>query len=112
MFTCLSDNSLLGSCLRGLTQNQNEAANQVLWTKCPKTKFCGRVKLLLAVCETVIHFNNGAGARAVLLKTSGFAPGTNMLSAQTHKCQSSVELQKFTWKNKVKKQGKDDIYAW
>ena len=41
LFTCCSDDSLLGRCLRGLTQNQNEAANQVLWTKCPKTKFCG-----------------------------------------------------------------------
>ena len=81
LFTRLSDDSLLGRCLRGLTQNQNEAANQVLWTKCPKTKFCGRVKLQLAVCETVTHFNSGAGARAVLLKASGVAPGTNMLSA-------------------------------
>ena len=39
------------------------------------------MKLQLAVCETVTHFNSGAGARAVLLKASGVAPGTNMLSA-------------------------------
>ena len=81
LFIRLSDDSLLNRCLLGLTQNQNEAINQVLWSKCPKTRFCGRVKLELAVCETITKFNSGAGSKAVLLKTSGVAPGTNMLAA-------------------------------
>ena len=49
IFTRLSEDKLLDHCLQGLTQNQNEAANQVLCGKCRKTKFCGQNKVLLAV---------------------------------------------------------------
>ena len=49
LFINLSKNELLNRCLQGLTQNQNEAINGLLWSKCPKTKFCGKVKVLLAV---------------------------------------------------------------
>ena len=111
LFTRLSDDSLLGRCLRGLTQNQNEAANQVLWTKCPKTKFCGRVKLQLALCETVTHFNSGAGARAVLLKAYGVAPGTNMLSALRKSDDKRIKfaarkISAKAWLNRRKLRGK------
>ena len=41
IFTRLSNHDLLSRCLKGMTQNQNEAANGILWSKCPKTKFCG-----------------------------------------------------------------------
>ena len=81
LFTRLSNNTLLNRCVLGLTQNQNEAANQILWNKCLKTKFCGRIKLLLAVCETVCHYNTGAGSRAALLKASGVKPNLNMIGA-------------------------------
>ena len=49
IFTRLSEDKLLDHCLQGLPQKENEAANQVLWGKCPTTKFCGRNKVLLAV---------------------------------------------------------------
>ena len=81
LFTRLTEDSLLESCLLGLTQNQNEAVNQVLWTKCPKTKFCGRDKVLLAVTETVAYFNTGAASKATLLKSLGVTPSENMLMA-------------------------------
>ena len=81
IFTRLSEDKLLDHCLQGLTQNQNEAANQVLWGKCPKTKFCGRNKVLLAVTETVSHFNTGAASTASLLKAAGVVPSENMMSA-------------------------------
>ena len=64
IFTRLSNESLLKRCLRGLTQNQNEAANGVLWSKCPKRKFCGLTKVKLAVAETVLEFNTGSSAIA------------------------------------------------
>jgi hypothetical protein len=41
ILTRLSKDDLLIRCLKGITQNQNEAANGILWSKCPKTKFCG-----------------------------------------------------------------------
>jgi len=46
LFKSLSDSTLLSCCLKGLTQNQNEALNGVLWSKCPKTKFAGRGKVV------------------------------------------------------------------
>ena len=42
LFERLTDSSLLSRCLKGLTQNQNESINGMLWRKCPKTQFCGK----------------------------------------------------------------------
>ena len=53
----------------------------MLWSKCPKTKFCDRQKILLAVSETIGEFNTGAASKAMVLKSSGAAPHHNMLSA-------------------------------
>ena len=47
--------------------------------KCQKTKFCGRNKVLLAVTETVSHFNTASTAS--LLKAAGVVPSENMMSA-------------------------------
>ena len=58
-FDRLSDDKLLKRCLSGFTQNQNESINSVLWSRCPKSKFCGVVKVKLAVAETVCQFNTG-----------------------------------------------------
>ena len=69
-----SSEELINRCLQGPAQNQNETANQVLWTKCPKTKFCGRTKDFLAVTETVSHFNTGAASTATLLKAAVVIP--------------------------------------
>ena len=39
IFQRLSKNDLLNRCLRGMTQNQNESINGVLWGRCPKLNF-------------------------------------------------------------------------
>ena len=66
IFTRLSNDDLLNRCLKGLTQNQNEAANGVLWSKCPKRKFYGLNKVKLAFAQTVSEFNTGNCATAHL----------------------------------------------
>ena len=81
IFMRLSNDTLLSRCLLGITQNQNEAVNGVLWSRCPKTKFCGRTKLVMAVSETVCHFNTGAGYTLSLMETLDIEPSSNMLSA-------------------------------
>jgi len=63
------------------TQNQNEAINGILCSKCPKTKFCGKRKVLLAVSETVSHFNTGTASRATLMEAVAVNPSCNMLTA-------------------------------
>ena len=50
-----------------------------MWNKCPKIRFCGRVKLLLAVSQTIAYFNTGAGSKASLLKSVGVNPGINTI---------------------------------
>ena len=55
IFQRLSKNDLLNRCFRGMIQNRNESFNGVLWGRCPKTKFCGRQKVELAVSETVMN---------------------------------------------------------
>ena len=62
LFVRLSDSELLSRCLKGLTQNQNESINGILWSRCPKTKFCGLKKLNLFVAEAVAYFNGGVGS--------------------------------------------------
>ena len=62
IFTRLSNWELLSRCQGGFTQNQNEAINQVLWSRCLKTRFCGYYKLKLAECDTIAHSNGGATA--------------------------------------------------
>ena len=53
MFQRLTNDELLKRCMMGLTQNQNESINIVLWSICLKTKFCGIKKVLLAAAEAI-----------------------------------------------------------
>ena len=77
IFDRLSKDELLDRCLMGLTQNQNESINSILWSKCPKRKFCGRHKLVLGAAETVCHFNTGCASVAELLQECNVAVGSN-----------------------------------
>ena len=77
IFMALSDDTLLDRCLLGLTQNQNESINNILWRFCPKITFVGRTKLELGVYQTVGHFNEGAAFQAEVIERSGFQLGSN-----------------------------------
>ena len=79
IFTRLADGSLLQRCMQGLTQNQNESINRLLWSLCPKTKFCGRKRVEVAVCNAVCHFNQGATSRCSFLSSSGVTPAIHMI---------------------------------
>ena len=75
IFTRLSKDELLGRCLEGYTQIQNESVNGMLWNKCPKTRFCDKRKLELSVAETVMEFNTSVGCKAEILESLGLDPG-------------------------------------
>ena len=82
IFTRLSSDALLNRCLQGMTQNQNEAVNGMLWSRCPKTRFCGVRRVRIAVCETVAVFNTGAGSKAAVMKLCGItSPGAQTMKA-------------------------------
>jgi len=79
IFKRLSDNELLNRCLLGLTQNQNECINGLLWSRVPKSAFCGKRRIEIAVCETVCVANTGAASKGLLMEKLGISPGYNML---------------------------------
>lgn len=102
IFKRLSNNELLTRCLKGLTQSQNEAINGILWSHCPKTKFCGARKVRIAVCKTIAVFNTGSASKAVLMKMCGIEPGRNTMKALRlqDKLRSSSAAQKVSKKYK------------
>ena len=80
IFVRLSSNDLLNSCKKGLTQNQNESSN-VLWTKCSKRIFTGKDRFMIAVCEAITAFNNGARSTKTLFERLRLACGHNTTKA-------------------------------
>ena len=72
IFERLYKDELLSHYLKGLTQNQNESFNSLLWTtKCPKTKYCGLRRVEIALPEAVSVCNTGAASKWVLMKDMG-----------------------------------------
>ena len=61
----VSEDKLLQRCLMGLTPNQNEAINGIIWANCPKTSFFRRQEVEIVVCEKVCYFNSGWLAKAL-----------------------------------------------
>ena len=59
VFVSLIDDNLLQKYLYGKTQNNNESLNGLIWKRCPKDVFVGRVTLELGVASAVIAFNDG-----------------------------------------------------
>lgn len=89
-FESLSDDSLLSRCLLGVTQNQNEAINGILWRYCNKNSFNGLKKLKLAASLTVGRFNSGEGFISDIIEKLGFQPGDNTINAQTRKDKARI----------------------
>eukprot|EP00794_Sanderia_malayensis_P019662 gene19662-21609_t len=77
----LSADELLKRCLKGLTQNQNESINSILWSKISKTRFCGKRRVSIAAGETVCTANTGAASKGSILMRLGVKPGRNTLSS-------------------------------
>lgn len=74
-FRTLADPELLKKCLHGKTQNNNESFNNLVWLRCPKTTFCGKRVLNIAVYDAVLHFNEGSKGRIEVLRKAGLEPG-------------------------------------
>ena len=68
----LSDDTLLGKCYHGMTPNNSEALNQIIWKRCPEKMsgrdvrkrcpedtFVSRSTLQFRVCYAAINFNDG-----------------------------------------------------
>ena len=81
IFYRLASRVLLQKCQRGLTQNQNESFNNLIWKRCPKIMCLGKERIVYAVSEAVCTYNTGAGGKAFIIKATGIESiGSNLIS--------------------------------
>ena len=71
----LSDPALLSRCLPGFTQNANESINSLVWIRCPKHKWHGRKRILLATASVTLQFSAGATAKHKVMARAWLAVG-------------------------------------
>ena len=62
VFKQLSSEALLKNYLHGKTQHQNEAFNETIWERLPKTKFVALPELQFGVYDAASNFNMGKKA--------------------------------------------------
>ena len=82
IYVSLSDKALLQRCLRGATQNQNEAFNGMVWHYCPKDGFASSEVVDMAANLAVVRFNNGALILLAVLRKVGCNPAGNFTIRQ------------------------------
>ena len=71
----LGSDKLLERCVHGLTQNDNESFNQIIWKKAPKDVFVARKTLEIAVASAVLSFNDGGSGILKIYNKCGIPPG-------------------------------------
>ena len=82
IFERLLGATLLERCWKGLTRNQNEAINQILWKKCPNNSFCSKRRVVISTCQSILQFNGGSTCSADIRRSLGVEPGHNFFSAK------------------------------
>jgi hypothetical protein len=74
LYTKMSDPNLLERMCHGRTQNANESFNSLIWTRCPKTVFVGKLRVDSAVAAAVGAYNEGASLLSERMEKLGIAP--------------------------------------
>ena len=92
IFERLSETSLLERCQKGLTQNQNESLNNILWSKCPKRVFCGQTKLKSAASLSVLTWNCGAAGQGKVLEEVGL-PNIGINTLRGYRIENATRVQ-------------------
>eukprot|EP00794_Sanderia_malayensis_P014632 gene14632-16150_t len=101
IFRDLNRNELLSKCLDGLTQNVNEAFNQIVWKKCPKA-YVGRNTLEMGVCSAVLSFNDGPTGINRVFKLLRFSENVQFekMAAKKTKVQKAKRTERFKARRK------------
>ncbi|XP_033099991.1 uncharacterized protein LOC117103531 [Anneissia japonica] len=107
----LSDIKLLQRCLPGLTQNQNESFNSLIWARCPKERSFGPKFVNRAVYSAILHWNIGATSRERVMERMALSVGQHTQTINdkkdTDRINQSVRRANDDQKQK-RKQKKDD----
>lgn len=72
IFQRLASDSLLERCSMGETQNRNESIHNMIWSRCPKTVNCSKVRVDIAAARGVSDFNHGVNISALNVFDLGF----------------------------------------
>ena len=100
LFMDLSDDNLFKKCLYGQTQNNNESLNSVIFKRCPKDVFVGRLTLAMGVASAVISFNNGQSGILKIMENLSVNPGENCIRYYNERDNTRIkELEKKSTKN-------------
>lgn len=77
VFVDLANERLLEKCLHGGTQNAYERFHHMImiWERCPKTVFVGKERLLIAVSDATIVFNDGELGKCEVFRRLGLRVG-------------------------------------
>ena len=70
-----SNEDLLKKCLHGMTQNQNESFNVMIWSCIPKSTYVSFSQLQLGVYDAVANFNIGRKASILIFEKLNMIPG-------------------------------------
>ena len=75
IFEELSNEDLLKKCLHGMTQNQNESFNAMIWSRIPKSTYVSFSQLQLGVYDAVANFNIRRKATILIFEKLNMIPG-------------------------------------
>ena len=75
IFDDVSNDTLLSKCLHGMTQNNNESLNGVVWKRIPKEIYVGRETMEIGTASAVINYNEGLSGIANVFKSLNMIVG-------------------------------------
>lgn len=74
IYSRLGSQELLEKCVKGYTQNANEALHSTVWKFCPKELFMGKLGVETVCCLAVCCFNDGASSLSAISEQLQLAP--------------------------------------
>ena len=114
IFQDLSPEELLKKCLHGKTQNDNEAINNIIWTRLPKNIYVGWYTFQIGVASAVVSFNSGAHGLLDVFRqlnmvvgcfTKKFCLKSDMTRIKKMKRKMSVEGKNIRKRRRAEKKG-------
>ena len=97
---------MLKKCLHGLTQNQNESFNSMIWERIPKTHYVGLTQLELGVYDAVANFNIGRKASILIYEQMKIVPGKHTLAGVKKLNNKRLKMSRYDSTAPVKKRRK------
>ena len=90
----------------GLTQNNNESLNALIWKKCPKDVYVSRNIIEIGVASAVLEFNNGTQGTRKMYENAGLHFGKFITAACKKKDKNRISIMTHKSSDIIKKRRK------